>query len=154
MSFVFGNREASRIFQAIFRDRAHGAVIQRFQQIAPTLSQSFSAAEQQCTERILAANGDLEAIELAGRLTRRTRLLSAQFRLMVLLAECEPEFRAALVNQRPGRIRALWALLRGVAFSAYKLVKGLVLLSRLSRLESRLESRWEQTRSNGRSHDV
>ena len=75
--------------------------------------------------------GDLEALEVAGRFTKKLPLLSWKFQAMVYLAETLPENQVYFVNRQTGFFKAGWLIFLGFLRTAYKLVKGFWLLGRL-----------------------
>lgn len=123
--------EAQRIYRAIFRRPAPEIIAERFREISARLDEKASREEMEAYARAIQRTSDLEALELAGRFTKRLPLLSLKFRSMVYLAETLPENQRFYVNQRTHRVGAVFSIAICVLGSAFKMCKGLYLLARL-----------------------
>ncbi len=122
--------EARRIYRAIFRRWPPQVIVARFVVASRLLDQGASLEDLQRYRGILRTTGDLEALEVACRYTRRVPLLVAKFQLMVFLAETLPENQDFFLNEETRRLRACFALARGALMTAFKLGKGVLLLAR------------------------
>ncbi len=78
--------------------------------------------------RAVEAQADLEALELAGRLTGRLPLLTRKVQAMVALAETLPENQPFYVNQRSSFLAGVATLAWAAADTARQGIKGLWLL--------------------------
>ena len=123
-------REAARIYGAIFRAPVPDIVASRFRLAADRLNQRTDQAELAGYYRAIRKAGDLEALEIAGRLTRSFPQLSSRFLIMVHIAETCPENQHYFINPRKSTIRGWWAFVAGGFVTALKLFKGLFLLKR------------------------
>ena len=123
-------RESERIYRAIFRSPVPDPVGSRFRLAAEQLNERMDQAELAGYYRAIREAGDLEALEIAGRLTRSFAHLSTRFLIMVHIAETYPENQHYFINQRQSAIRGWWALGAGGFITAFKLFKGLFLLKR------------------------
>ena len=97
-------REAERIYRAIFRSPVPDSVGSRFRLAAEQLNESTDPAELAGYYRAIREAGDLEALEIAGRLTRSFAHLSTRFLIMVHIAETCPGNQHYFINQR----KELW----------------------------------------------
>jgi hypothetical protein len=122
--------EARRIYLSIFGRPIPPIVQERFIAASAQLDRTVSPQELEEYGRLLAACTDLEAVEVAGRYTRRMKLLSRKFRLMVYLAETLPENQSFFVNERSSFLAGLWHSIAGTIWTVLKVIKGLWLLKR------------------------
>jgi hypothetical protein len=130
---VTTRREAERLYAALFGEPVPGVIAERFGLASAQLEANTAAEELRVYRRALARVADLEALELACRLTGRLGILSRKFHLMVCLAETLPQNRAHFIKDRDARLAAGAALLAGALRTATKLVKGILLRRRLDR---------------------
>lgn len=120
------DREATdKIYQVILKEQVPPCVAERFIAASRALSEQLPEEERVACARILYSGVDLEAVEVAARLTRRLPLLCANFRLAAAIAECEPSLQSHFINARDIRIRAWLECGLGVLITSVKLVKGL-----------------------------
>jgi len=122
--------EGRKIYTAIFRRPVPPVVIQRFIAASAQLHRTVDPQELDRYYRAVAKCADLEALEIAARYARRSRLLSRKFRLMVYLAETLPENQPFFVNERSNLLAGLWHSFTGVLWTAWKALKGVWLLKR------------------------
>jgi hypothetical protein len=120
--------EARRIYRALFGRPIPPIITARFAAASEQLEAAVDPQELAAYRRFIAACPDLEAGEVAGRYTRRLKLLSRKFRLMVYLAETLPENQPFFVNERTNFLAGLWHCCAGAARTAFKLAKGVWLL--------------------------
>lgn len=124
--------EAGLLYRAIFRAAPPAIIVERFVAGAARGCPADSADELRRYRLALARVGDLEALELAARVSGRLPALTRNFRLIVYLAEALPETQALFVNRRPRRVHAWCSLAWGGLRGAWKLAKGRFLLWRLA----------------------
>jgi hypothetical protein len=124
-----------RIFRTLFSIDPSTKFLERYCAADLLLANSFSENERKNTDRVLLALSqgqrlryDLEAIEFASRLTKKLPLLCKRFRLVVMLAECDPNLRHIFVNTRSRRWLAWQTILTEPFIGVWKLLKGLWLL--------------------------
>ena len=122
--------EADRIYRALFGDHAPDVIKQRF--IAPSRVLNAGTLTQDVERYYQAVEhpGDLEALELACRWTRRLPLISRKFRLMVYLAETLPENQRHFVNRNDSFLRGLLVVMVTPVRSAARFVRGWFLMRR------------------------
>jgi len=121
-------REAERIYTALFREPVPEVIADRFAYASLRLEEHAGPEELRAYRHALRHVADLEALEFAGRFTKRPGILSRKFQLMVCLAETLPQNRACFIKDRDARLPAYAALASGALRTAGKLIKGLWLL--------------------------
>jgi hypothetical protein len=123
--------EGQRVYRTLFNRPIPPVIAERFAAGSARLEANVSSEEVVRYRAVVASGLDLEALELAGRYTRRLPLLTRKLQLMAYLAETIPQNQGLFINHRdnlPGAlIRVGWATLRTV----WLMAKGLVLLRRL-----------------------
>lgn len=124
---------ADRLHRTLFARDVDPATRARFDAAAERLARSFPAEEVAEFHAAVAAVGDLEALEMACRVTGRLPLLSRHFLLMVYLAEADPRNCADIVNRCHNVTGAWAALVAGALRTAWCLAKGLVLMRKVPR---------------------
>lgn len=92
------------------------------------LNAAASPAELADYYRAIETQADLEALELAGRLTGRLPLLTRKMQALVTLAETLPENQPLYVNRRSSFLAGAAAMAWAAAHSVRQGVKGLWLL--------------------------
>lgn len=123
--------EAAKIYHAIFRERIPTSIEEHWSSIPESVFAWTSDANRKNHEKLVANAGDLEALEFASRVRGRNRLLTLRFQLMVYIAECHPECRRHLINDRDHFfLRSACMLSANALRGVYKLMKGLWLLKR------------------------
>jgi len=125
------HREANRLYAALFGITAPEIVCERFEAASPIVERKYTADD--ISQYRTTLKYDVEAIEIAGRYTRRLPLLSEKFRLVVYLAETMPDNQKRFVNNHDNFPGAVWAIFTGALRSAYKLFKGLIIIGRATR---------------------
>ena len=120
--------EAQAVYWALFRGRIPPLLAQRYARAARELDRDTEPSMVAALQRLVAQDSDLEAAELAGRLTGRLALLTRKFTVMAYLAETLPDHQQYFVARRsnmPGGVVTLaWSSL----LAAVKLIRGLWLL--------------------------
>jgi hypothetical protein len=126
-------REAEVIHRAVFRRAPSDAVVERFALVSQRLDALASNDEVRTYYAAIARVGDVEALEVAARYRGRLPLLTKKVRAMVYLAETVPENQGFFVGTSLGRAAAYAAIFWGGIRTAYKMIKGVALLSRVPR---------------------
>ncbi len=121
--------EGERLYRALFATPAPPVLGERCAQAIRAIRATRPADEVARHRMLLARVADLEALEYAARLLGRHPLLVAEAALVVRLAETVPENLPCFVSGPVGRPRALAVLAAAVARSAFKLAKGVVVLT-------------------------
>jgi len=120
--------EADRIYQAIFNKPIREPLLTRFVEASqfglPATDDELAGIYEAALEK----NLDLEALEIAGRYTRKMQSLSTKFRLMIYLAETLPDHQQYYVNSQSGWLNGITAILIGGIRTSFKLIKGIYLL--------------------------
>ena len=125
------DRGAARIYTAIFGQSIPSTILDRFMRASKVLDKRTSDSERVLFDTALDRIGDLEALELAARYTRRLTTLSDRFRLMVYIGETDPDLQHFYVAPRMGFVRGVGSVVAGAFRTAAKMVKGWFLLKRL-----------------------
>lgn len=125
--------EARAIYHAIFAGNIPPLVLERYLVASVRLDATFGAAELSDCRRAVTVCPDLEALEIAERYSRGPGLLSRKFRLMVYLAETQPENHSVFVNDRSSLLAGLLRSGLGFFRTLYKAARGLWLTQRLAR---------------------
>ncbi len=120
--------ETNAIYRALFGRDAPPIVAQRFLPVVERLNAAASPAELHAYYRAIETRCDLEALELAGRLTGRLPLLTRKLQAMVALAETLPENQPVYVNQRSSLVAGAAAMAWAATHTARQAAKGLWLL--------------------------
>jgi hypothetical protein len=120
--------EAQAIYRALFGRDAPSILMERFLPVIERLNAAASPAELAAYYRAVEAQSDLEALELAGRLTGRLPLLTRKVQAMVAIAETLPENQPLYVNQRSSFAAGMAAMAWAAAHTARQAAKGLWLL--------------------------
>ena len=126
------DKEARRVYRAIFAQDIPDIVRQRFVNAAARLNANYSSNEQQAYYRAIENVDDLEALEVAARYRRSMPLLEAKFCMMVYLAETVPETQHFYVKSHPSTVGAWWGFFSGGMRTAVKLAKGALLLRKMN----------------------
>lgn len=125
--------EAQAIYWAVFRGNAPPVLIRRYELAAGQLDAAAKPGDLAAVQQLLAQRADLEAAELAGRLTGRLPLLTRKFTVMTYLAETLPDHQQFYVNRRSSRAAGAATLAWAGMLTAVKLARGLWLLRSVSR---------------------
>lgn len=124
--------ETRAIYRALFGRAIPPILIQRFLPVIERLNAAVGADELASYYRIIEAQVDLEALEMAGRLTGRQPLLTRKMQAMVALAETLPQNQRFYVNQRSSFVAGAAAMAWAAAHTARQAARGLWLLRRAS----------------------
>lgn len=120
--------EARALYRALFGRAAPSILVQRFLPVIEPLNATASAAELAGYYRAIESGADLEALELAGRLTGRLPLLTRKLQAMAALAETQPQNQRFYVNQRSSFVAGAAAMVWAAAHTARQAVRGWRLL--------------------------
>jgi ribosomal protein S18 acetylase RimI-like enzyme len=116
-----------RIYNVLFPGPVPPKLSERFRAAWRQREADYTEPERVAYRRAVARVGDLEALELACRRSKRLPILSDQVVLMSYLAETLPEHYGRYVGPAPGRLRACGALAAACSRSTWKYTKGLLL---------------------------
>jgi hypothetical protein len=120
--------EAQAIYAALFGCDIPPILVQRFLPVIERLNATASPAELAGYYRAIEVPSDLEALELAGRLTGRLLLLTRKMQALVVLAETLPENQSYYVNRRSSFVAGAAAMAWAAAHTARQAARGLWLL--------------------------
>lgn len=123
-------QEGQRIYAALFGRAAPPLLLQRYLAAAAQLDKALDPAQLAAYYDAVDSAADLEALEFAGRLTRRMPLLTRKFQAIVYLAETLPENQDAFVNRRSSFLAGLLAISAATLRSVFKALAGLISLQR------------------------
>jgi hypothetical protein len=123
----------ARHFHAQFFHRSLPAqVLDRYVDANHLCFPSVSSKERQMVDLIVTRGLDAEAVELALRLRKGSRILTRKIQILFYLVEVRSEYYAYFINQVPGLPRAAMSLCAATLRTAWKAVKGLYLVWRYS----------------------
>ncbi|MEZ4771227.1 MAG: hypothetical protein R2844_22760 [Caldilineales bacterium] len=125
--------EARLIYRALFGGTIPDILARRYAQAARRLDQDAEASDLAAVARLVDAGADLEAAELAGRLTGRLPLLTRKFTAMTYLAETLPDHQRYFVARRSSLVAGTAVLAWSGLLTAVKLARGLWLLRSVPR---------------------
>lgn len=120
--------ETQAIYRALFGRDLPPILARRFLPVIEQLNALAAPAELAGYYRAIESGADLEALELAGRLTGRLSLLTRKMQAMVALAETLPQNQRFYVNQRSSFLAGAAAMAWAAAHTALQGAKGLWLL--------------------------
>jgi hypothetical protein len=123
--------DPQRIYNILFRGKIPPVLAARFNHAWEILAGDFSEHDFSQFRAALERVRDLEALELACRLRRRLPVLTAQVALMVMLAETLPSHSQYYLAARPSRTGAMMSISAGLVRTAWKFLKGSLLLGRI-----------------------
>lgn len=126
-----GPIEAQHIYAALFRGPIPPILQDRFLAANVRLNAAADPQELAAYTTAIAATSDLEALELAARLTRRLPLLTRKLRLMAYLAETLPDHQRFYINGSSNFVRAALLIAWEGLTSILKALKGFWLLWRI-----------------------
>ena len=123
--------EAQKIYRSLFHQDVPEIVISRFRGISERLEEDISSVEKNRYYRIIRRVNDLEALEIACRITKKMPLLSRKFHAMVYLAETLPVNQHYFVNDRTNFIKAARIVFGSIIWIGYKFIKGIWLITKM-----------------------
>ena len=91
---------------------------------------NLSGRDRALLRQVIASRLDPEALELVLRWRKRTPVLTRKIQILFYLLEVRSEYYPYFVNQKPGRARAVAHLALALLRTAWKAVKGAVLVWR------------------------
>ena len=121
-------QEGAEIYAAIFNCKIPNKILNRYAEIALIMDAKNSYPMTANYEDAIRNCCDLEALEVASRLFRTHEQLVRKFRLMVFLAEMQPENLSLFVNEVDGKLSAVTQLVLVSLRYIYKVAFGSVLL--------------------------
>ena len=121
-------KEAERIYSAIFRRNIPPTVLERFLIVSQHLNNNYSDEELNRHYQVIESLDDLLAIEVASRYLGNLELLSKKFLAIIYLAETLPENQRFFKNERSSFIMGYTNLIWGTIETTYNVIKGLWLL--------------------------
>jgi len=117
-------REASALHCTAFGRDVPEKIADRYIEAHSVALPRVAAIDEQWMERVIAAEIDLEALELELNTREPDPVLCQKLKLLIYIAEAFPEYYGDFVNETPQRARALCTLaLHGVRM-LYKHLKG------------------------------
>ena len=122
--------ELARLHRAVFGGPPSVRFAARFEAASTLLESNYPQEELGLYRKALGTEADLEAMELAGRLTRRLTVLSKKIELLVYIVETAPESSPWMVNEERAVLRAWLEIGWGGLRSICKAVYGYYLLRR------------------------
>lgn len=125
--------EAQVIYWALFRGEIPEVLATRYEQAARELDRVADPRALAAVQRLIDQGADLEAAELAGRLTGRLPLLTRKFAALAYLAETLPDHQRFYVNRRSSWVAGVAVLAWAGMLTAVKLARGLWLLRSVRR---------------------
>jgi hypothetical protein len=123
-------REAGYFHAQFFRRPMPEPVMRRYVAANRLCFPAPDARDLQMVETIVARQLDAEAIELALRLRRGSRVLTRKIQILFFLVEVRSAYYERFINQTPGLWRALPRLFGSLAQTVWKLGKGWYLVWR------------------------
>ena len=120
--------EAQKLYAVLFSGDIPPVLQTRFHAASERLNAAAAPQELSAYHAAIETTNDLEALELAARLTRRLPLLTRKLRAMAYLAETLPDHQRHYVNDRSSFVRAALIIAWEGLRSVFKAVKGFWLL--------------------------
>ena len=117
-------REASALHCAAFGRDVPEKIADRYIEAHSVALPRVAVRDEQWMECVIAAETDLEALELALRTRESDHVLCQKLKLLIYITEAFPEYYGEFVNERPQRARAFWILAFHCARTLYKHLKG------------------------------
>jgi hypothetical protein len=123
-------QEAAYIHERFFGAPAPGEVAARYAAAHRQYGIVADEGQRRRIEIILDRRLDIEAIELALRIGRRDRFLTAKIQVLFYLVEVRAAYYHRFVNTEARRACAWWAIAKAVPATAWKYAKGKWLVRR------------------------
>jgi len=117
-------REASALHCAAFGRDVPEKIADRYIEAHSVALPRVAVRDEQWMECVIAAETDLEALELALRTRESDHVLCQKLKLLIYITEAFPEYYGEFVNERPQRVRAFCILAFHCARALYKHLKG------------------------------
>ena len=125
--------EGQLIYRTLFRGEIPEVLAERYERAARDLDRSADPRAVTAVQKLIDQRADLEAAELAGRLTGRLPLLTRKFAAMTYLAETLPDHQRFFVSRRSNQVAGVAVLAWAGMVTAVKLARGLWLLRSVGR---------------------
>lgn len=122
-------REAEKIYYAIFKKQIPAFIKNHFENISKTIDNNYSEKDVRKYHQYLVKVYDIESLELAARYFKRLPILTEKFKVMVYLAETLPENQSIFVNEDSKRFFAHVFLISSLLRTFYKFLKGIFLFT-------------------------
>lgn len=121
--------DAEKIYFAIFKKKVPPWITHHFLLASKKIESKFSIQEVNAYYKLINKFSDLEAIEFTSRLKKKNSLLTEKFKIMISLAETDPENYYFYHKKKDNVVSGYLSLIFTPFISAYKLLKGFILLS-------------------------
>jgi hypothetical protein len=122
--------EARHFHALFFRRPLPGPVVERYVAANHLCFPALDPKAREMVATIVTRRLDAEAIELALRLRKGSRVLTGKIQILFYLVEVRSEYYAYFINQVPGWWTAVLRLLGAVVRTGWKCAKGLYLVWR------------------------
>jgi hypothetical protein len=122
--------EARHFHALFFRRPLPGSVVERYVAANQLCFPTLDSKARELVATIVDRRLDAEAIELALRLRKGSRVLTRKIQILFYLVEVRSEYYTYFVNQVPGWWRGVSRLLGAVVRTGWKGAKGLYLVWR------------------------
>ena len=119
------NNEAKKIYKAIFNKDIPLTVQEHFNAVSGKIESRFTDQEISKYFEIIKKVHDLEALELAARSFGKLTIITLKFKVMLYLAETQPENYSRYINEKDNFILGFSLLILSMLRSSFKLLKGL-----------------------------
>ena len=120
--------ESHALHRALFGGDAPAELAKRYVDAHAFQLRRVTEVEQAWMKSVVSRRADLEALEVALRLSGADHVLTRKAKVLVCLAEASPEYDRTFVNREDATARALVALAVAAVRTASKAVKGAILL--------------------------
>ena len=121
--------EAGKIYFAVFKAPIPEKIKDHFNHVSGKIDSVYSEDDATKYYHYLSCVNDLEALEVAARHLGRLPILTEKFKVMIYISEAFPENYHLFVNEYARRLSGYFSLLFSGFRSAYKLLKGMILLA-------------------------
>lgn len=123
------NHEAEKIYFSIFKKKIPPFLEKQFLLAAKKIESKFSTDEINTHFKLMYKFSDLAAIEFYSRCRKINPLLSEKFKILISMAETEPDNYNLFHNQKDQLIKGYLSLMSVPFYSVYKFLKGFLLLT-------------------------
>jgi hypothetical protein len=126
--------EGELLHQSIFGSPIPEPVLEKYIEAHKYYLTSAEESELCWMAKVVRLGLDLEALEIALRLSDKGHLLVRKFKILVHITEAFDTYRSCFINEHPRRLGAIAILAFHFFRTASKFLKGKLLLWRLKRL--------------------
>ena len=126
--------EGELLHYSIFGSRIPEPVLQKYIEAHDYYLTSADESELNWMAKVVRLGLDVEALEIALRLSNKCHLLVRKVKILVHITEAFDAYRPRFVNETPRRVRAIFTLTFHGLRTLWKFLKGKFLLWRLKRL--------------------